>query len=42
VVAGVLAVAVTRLYLGAHWFADVISGAALAAVFVTQGAAVTL
>jgi len=38
VVAGVLIVAFTRLYLGAHWLTDVVGGALLAAVFVILGA----
>jgi membrane-associated phospholipid phosphatase len=39
VLAGVLAVAITRLYLEAHWLTDVIGGAILAGVFVSLGAA---
>jgi membrane-associated phospholipid phosphatase len=41
VVAGLMVVAVTRLYLCAHWLTDDIGGAILAGVFVTLGAAVT-
>jgi membrane-associated phospholipid phosphatase len=40
VIAAVLAVAVTRMYIGAHWLSDVIGGAVLAALFVSVGAAV--
>ena len=40
VIAGVLLVAVSRVYLGVHWLTDVAAGALLAAVFVTIGAAV--
>jgi undecaprenyl-diphosphatase len=40
VVAAVLAVAVTRMYIGAHWLTDAIGGAVLAALFVTLGATV--
>lgn len=39
VVAGVLVVALARLYLCAHWLTDVIAGAVLAGVFVTLSAA---
>jgi undecaprenyl-diphosphatase len=39
-VAAVLAVAVTRMYIGAHWLTDAIGGAVLAALFVTLGATV--
>jgi membrane-associated phospholipid phosphatase len=38
VVVAVLAVAVTRIYIGAHCLSDVIGGAVLAALFVTLGA----
>jgi undecaprenyl-diphosphatase len=40
VVAGVLAVAVNRVYLAAHWLADIIGGAVLTALFETLGASV--
>jgi undecaprenyl-diphosphatase len=40
VVAGVLVVAIARLYLRVHWLTDVIGGAVLAAVCVSLGAAV--
>jgi membrane-associated phospholipid phosphatase len=40
VLAGVLVVALARLYLNVHWLTDVVGGALLAGVFVSLGAAV--